>query len=67
MFERLVSLLNDDNAFRLIEKDFNGKAKLDEYFRSPTLSIFVKKESLTNNENITEQSLEDKLLAMGDT
>ena len=65
MFERLVSLLNNEDAFRLIEKGFNGQAKLDEFFRLPTLSIFTKMPNVDENES-TEQSLEDIPLAKDD-
>lgn len=66
MFERLVSLLNDKDAFRLIESGFNGQAKLDEFFRLPTLSIFTKKHSVVEKES-TRQSLEDKQPSMDDS
>lgn len=67
MFERLVSLLNDENAFRLIEKEFNGMVKLDEYFRSPTLSIFQRRTNLKSDKKIIEPSHEDKQPATGDS
>jgi len=67
MFERLVRLLNDENAFKLIEKRFNGTAKLDEYFRLPTLSIFQRRSDLRLDKKIIEPSHEDKPLAKDDS
>lgn len=63
--ERIEQLIN----FRLIEPGFDGTAKLNEFYRSPTLSIFLKKPKGKKEDAIksTEQSPLDKQPAKDDS
>ncbi|EKE06380.1 MAG: hypothetical protein ACD_19C00015G0012 [uncultured bacterium] len=47
MIESIASFLNDLK----IPKDFDGTAKLYEYYRLPTLSIFKKKSELNKEQD----------------